>query len=113
MLAKLKSLLSGLQKLLIAFLTKYSAYAHTALLVWNIFVTSWATGLSVPLTAIGLPYTINARVIVSYLQLHTHFPTWLVAIGTFALNASVAYLNWKKNHPDTTAQNMLNAKKGK
>jgi len=85
-----------------AFLQKYSWQVHAVLVVWNSFIVSWATGISVPLDSIGIPISLNARAVVVYIQAHIHIPTWAVAVATFAFNASLAYMNWKKAHPDVT-----------
>lgn len=84
----------------VAFLQKYPTQVHTFFLLWNAFVVSWATKAKVPLDIIGIPITINASSIVSWLQLHTHMPTAVVALATFVLNAIVAYTSWKKKHVD-------------
>lgn len=84
----------------LAFIQKYPTQVHTFILFWNAFVTSWATKLSVSLDSIGIPISINASAIVSWLQLHAHMPTAVVGIITFAVNATVAYSSWKHKHPD-------------
>ena len=82
----------------IDWLNKYPTITHIALAVWNGFIVSWATKVSVPLYEFGIPISINASEIVSWLQLHAHVPTSLVAVLTFLLNGFAYYINWKKNH---------------
>jgi hypothetical protein len=87
-----------MKKTLSDFLSKYSGIAHTVLIGWNLFITSWMTGTPLSLVDFGLPYTFDARQIVSYVQLHVHIPTSIVFVCTFLVNATVAYRAWKKKH---------------
>jgi hypothetical protein len=80
-----------------AFFAKYKIWVHLFLIGWNIFVTSWMTGESIPLTELGIAYSIDARHIVSFMQANFHVPTWLVAVATGLMNISIAYITWKKN----------------
>lgn len=83
------------------FFTKYSVLTHTLLAIWNLFVTSWATGISPTIYGVS----INARAIVSWLQANAHLPTWTVAAMTLVLNGIVFYNNMK-----TTAAQKVEAK---
>lgn len=85
---------------LIAFLQKYSALTHTFLIGWNLIITAWATGSSISLMdlGIGIPYSINVRDVVVYVQAHAHIPTWVVGAFTFLANITIAYAQWKKSH---------------
>lgn len=83
------------------FLKKYSSSIHLFLTLWNLVIVGWATGLPVNLAEIGIPYTLDVRSAVSYIQLHAHIPTWLLAIVGFAANATVAYSAWRKKHVTT------------
>lgn len=89
---------------LVTFLQKYSAWAHTFLISWNLIVTAWATGSSVSTSDLGLPfaYSINVREAVVYIQAHMHIPTWVIGIITFAVNVTLGYVQWKKNHMQVT-----------
>lgn len=80
------------------FLKKYSSSIHIFLTAWNLIIVGWATGIPVNLEAIGIPYTIDVRSIISYLQLHAHIPTYVLAIVGFAANATIAYSAWRKKH---------------
>lgn len=87
---------------IIAYLNRYSAWTHTFLALWNVFVSSWATGLDMPinLAQYGIPYVldINARDAVSYIQLHTHMPTAVIGILTMLVNGTMFYISWQKKH---------------
>lgn len=88
-----------------AFLRKYSGWVHIFLTIWNLLVTGWATKLPINLSQIGaeigipLPaITINVATAVSWIQANTHLPTWLLGVVTLAVNATIGYSAWKKNH---------------
>ena len=78
-----------------AFFAKYPTYTHVALAIWNLFIVSWATKISVPVTQFGMSFTINASAIVSKIQAFLHLPTAAVAVLTLALNGYVAYQNFR------------------
>lgn len=80
------------------FLVKYSGWVHVILTVWNLLIVGWATGMPVNLSEIGVPLTIDVRKDVSYVQAHTHLPTWLLGVVSLAVNATIAYSAWKKSH---------------
>jgi hypothetical protein len=94
MIAKLKNWLDAC----VTLLQKYPTQVHIFFVAWNAFVTSWATKIAVPLDVIGIPLTINASAIVSWLQLHMHASTKIVIVVTFLVNATIAYTTWKKKH---------------
>ncbi len=83
---------------IVAWLNKYPAVTHVILAAWNAFIVSWATKTAVPLEAVGIPITIDATAVVTWLQAHAHIPTAIVAGFTFVLNAFAYYINWKKTH---------------
>lgn len=92
---------------LVSFVKKYSWEVHLFFAVWNSFVVSWATGTSVPLDFVGMPFSLNARAVVVAFQSHTHTPTWLIGTFSFLINITIMYLNWKKNHPDQNSKDVI------
>jgi hypothetical protein len=86
---------------IVTFLQKYPAQTHAAIVIWNAFVISWATKVSVPLQSIGIPLVVNATAAVDWMQLHLHCSTSIVVVVTFLVNISTAYISWKKAHIQT------------
>jgi hypothetical protein len=80
------------------FFEKYSFLTHATLTAWNAFIVSWATGTDLPLQSFGLPFSFNARDIMSFIQKHAHIPTWVLVIFGMLANATLYYTNWKKSH---------------
>lgn len=80
------------------FLAKYPTEVHIFFLLYNGFISSWATKAKVPLDGLGIPITIDSSAIVSWLQLHAHMSTKVVLAVTFLTNATLAYNSWKKRH---------------
>jgi hypothetical protein len=67
------------------FATRYSAWAHSALVAWNTFVGFYVGSEQV-------------KQEVQHLQATLHLPTWMLALVTSLANITFMYRNWKKAH---------------
>lgn len=72
-------------------LKQYSWLTHALLVAWTTFISTWATGVSVPLWG----YQFNARNFVSWLQHNGHIPTWVPLLVTIFFNVYLLYRNMR------------------